>query len=391
MLRKIFSFLFVITTLLIITQCDKELDTLVGSEFFERDNMGSVNYASFQAATSDTFYQTQILIADSPYLYVGEANGIKAKSILRFSGELGDNTQVDSARVTFHTNATIGADQGAFTASVHLIATDWDDSQLSWETANNGFIGEEIATIDFDAEEMSNGDTLAFSFLVPKETIQAWMDTTQDVNYGLIFNYTNPSFMVQLFGNHTNHESGLWPVLDIHYTVNDTTQSTSTLLTSKDTYVTVSEQEPTQDYLVISNGVSSRPVLYFDVSSIDSQATINQAKLVLFADTSRSFPIPHENFYELYTFRIEDPDDIFTTESVDAIQGYLIADSLVVNITYYVQNWTSGLTENHGLFLKGRYEKQELQQRAFLSSTAVDTTLRPTLHVYYSLPPSGRL
>jgi len=388
MQKKIILLLSLLFVFFILIQCDKDAKNLVGAQFFERENMGDEKYLSVQAMASDTSYHQPKTIINPSFLYVGESGNTKTKSIILFSTSIPDSGQVDSARVSFNTHAPIGAEQGTFTMTVHLIATEFDWTQITWDEATNGFVGDQVATLEFDAAELAEDDTLNFSFLLPNNVVQAWMDTLQDVNYGLLFDYQQPGFIAQIYGAHVNNDTEIWPLLKLYYTENGT-QYTSSITSSEDTYLAVSDQVPTTNELLIGNGTTYHSVLNFDVSPIAGDATINYAKLVMRCDTLLSFP-SHQP-YLVDAFLIENADDIFTTEAVDSITGLLLADSLTINIASFVQRWSTDEYENLGLFLKGYDSNHEIQQVTFFSSSALDTTMRPTLNIYYTLPPSGRL
>ena len=72
-------------------------------------------------------------------------------------------------------------------------------------------------------------------------------------------------------------------------------------------------------------------------------------------------------------------------ESYSAMSS-METDSLVMNLTSLIQDWTSNTVENHGMMLIGNGEYTDWNCRVFYSTHA-DSTLIPVLRIYYSTPP----
>jgi len=381
---------FLLGFLLLLTQCTLNKGNPVGSRFFQRENQSSERYAVFHAAASDTFYQTFVANGASSYLYLGECNGRKARSLLLFSN-LPDSGTVDSALVTLHTHRIFGQNFGSFTASIRPILKEWDQSEITWKTFDNSFIGEEIANVEISADQISaSNDTMALTFHLPAATVQSWIDTTTDsLNYGILLTYSSAPFIVEFFSNNTE-ELEYRPILTI-YLKQDTTKEGSVVYPRKDIFIATTEQEPNSTRLFVNNGTALRTLIYFNVDSIPQDATINRALLTLHADTLLSFP-DNESF-ELITYPVIDnawpiPEVPFdsTTMAWETLKG----DSVSINVTNLVQKWTSGEIGNYGFLLMGKNEKTDIFGRAFYS-TSSNSFYRPNLEIFYSLPPGSRL
>ncbi len=381
---------FLLGLLFLLAQCTANKGNPVGSQFFQRENQGSEMYALFHAAASDTFYQTFVANGSSPYLYLGQCNGKKTWSLILFSN-LPDSGTVDSALVTLHTHHIFGQTSGFFTASVHLILKEWNPTEITWETFDNSFIGEEIANVEISADQISaNNDTMALSFHLPPATVQSWIDSTTDsLNYGILLMYQSAPFIVEFFSNNTE-ELEYRPTLTI-YLKQDTTKEGSVTYPRKDTFIASTEQEPNFTRLFVNNGTALRSLIYFSIDSLPEDATINRALLTLHADTLLSFP-DNESF-DLITYPVTNntwPIPAVPFDSTTMGWSTLEGDSISINVTNIVQKWTSGKNENYGFILMGKNEKRDIFGRAFYS-TSCDSLYQPTLEIFYSLPPNSRL
>lgn len=376
---------------LVLTHCAKYEGNPVGADLFQRNDRGSEEYDVFQAATSDTFYHTHVPTGSSPYLYLGQNSGNQTKTLLLFS-DLPDSGTVDSAIVTLHTHRILGPTVGSFTASVHIITGEWEESEITWESfETSGFTGEEITTVEISADEISaNNDSLAIVFSLPSSLVEAWMDTAvSPQNHGILITASSANFIVEFLSEDEDENS---PSLTLHVT-QDATQDTLVISPEEDTFIATTQLEPTSDRLFIANGTALRTLLFFNVvDSIPDDATINRALLTLYADTTQSFP-DHAETFKILAHPVTDnswPIPMVPYDSTKSLEGSIEGDSALINVTPMVQEWTSRAEENNGLLLLGKDEKKNLLRRVFYSTTA-DSFLQPRLEIFYSLPPSSRL
>ncbi len=117
--------------------------------------------------------------------------------------------------------------------------------------------------------------------------------------------------------------------------------------------------------------------------------TVNLAQLTFHVDASVSFPKILEPF-GANLFPVTDSvwaiPDINVSDD-NAVTSFVDGDRLAFNITPLVQEWIAGSSSNHGLLMIGQSEVSDLSGMAFFASTA-DSSQRPALELYYSLPPS---
>lgn len=362
----------------ILTQCTRNQGNPVGSRFFQRTNPGSEKQNIFQAAVTDTFYHTSVNTGASSYLYVGQNGNDRVRTLICFTN-LPDSGSLDSTVVTLYTSRIMGKAEGILTTSVHTITKEWKESEITWSTFEPDFIGEEILTLEIPS---TLSDSI--SFPLPLSLIRSWMDSlTASQNYGIVLTSSSASFMVEFFSRHVTNGPNL-----TLYLTQDTTQ---TIASSTDAFIATTYENPTPDRLFIANGTALRTLLFFDLSSIPAEATINRALLTLHSDTSLSVPNHSEPFDLLVYTATNSPWPIPSVpyDSTISITGNVEDDSVTINVTSTIQNWSSGKNENHGFLLVGKSEKSNLSRRAFYSTSA-DSVWRPRMEVFYSLPPSTR-
>jgi len=376
---------FVLASAFLFNQCVNNANP-VGSDYLNRDNPGSLNYQIFQAAASDTFFQKTTYTGFSTELSLGTSNDISCLSLIRFSS-FSDTVDIDSAVVSLYVKRLYGDSDNQFTLSVHLATEDWNESDLTWDSFDQNSVGEEMITLTADLTSLED-DTVSrkISFHLPMDLVEIWNDTSRsEENMGMVL-LTEEDYILSFH----SAEGSNPPTLNI-YSHEDTTVSKSTRYPSHDTFISQAELIPTSDRLYICDGTAYRTFLYFDVSSIPPEATINQALITLTSDQNLSFP-DHEESFNLSSVIVMDslwtvPDIAY--DSTRVAYGLVDEDTVYVNITSYVQSWTSGEDSNFGVMVYGTSERTDLLSRAFYSTTA-DSALCPRLRIYFSLPPASQ-
>lgn len=385
-LFKTFFLLFL--TILLIT-CAKYKKNPVGSEFFTQEDIGEEKSCVIYPSPSDTFFKyTDVRTGISPYLNVGalQNHTIKAKSLIKFQ-LYPDTVNIHSASLTLYIHKFYGQHTGIFTCSIFKIAEPWDEDSLSAKNYNESLQGELIKNFT-----VSVNDTLkSFTINLPKDLVQSWCDsTTGSENHGLLFISDNAQYITEFYSSEADSNQ---PELII-YTSEDTTQNYafSLLEDREDLFIAEGDFEASPDYLYISNGIAIRSLLSFDVSAIPELATINRAFLNIHSDLTPNLPAWKDSMI-ISIFEIADANWVLPDIGLDSLTYssiYLYSDSASADITLSVQRWTSQTVENYGLLLKGLNEYKNLDYRKLYSSTA-DSSKKPSLKIFYSLPPDENL
>jgi len=400
MMKQISLFLLTLIGIFLLFQCTKKKGNPVGSGFYQRANIGTEADTSMVSTPADTFFQTTVITGESPFLYVGQANDIDAMALIKFHVEV-DSGIVDSGTVTIYPDDLFdGTAAGISTISVHEITGEWDEATVTWENfTNSGLLGNEIATFNLDGIGIEdNPDTMSVSFQLPIQLLQTWADTaTADLNFGFALKCNTNDYITRFYSDEYSLNLSKLPVLSVYFSyTTDTTKTTYSVNALDDAFIANKTIAPRQDRLIITDGTGYKSALYFDVNAIPADATINGAFLTLYTDTLLSFPF-HESIYTVTAYRLlESPWDFdnMAYDSTMGLGGFVGEDSLSLNLSFFVQSWTVGDMENHGIILKSADEKFNLYERAFISTTPdvpEDSLRRPKLHIYYSLPPSSKL
>jgi hypothetical protein len=370
--------------LLTTTLCMKNEVNPVGSELFPKDK-GYENHSVFYAANSDTSFETSVNTGESLYLYLGNTQNDQALSLITFPN-LPDSGTVDSAIVEIYKSQIIGTETEPFSFTVHLNQEEWDESNIMWDDFNDSFYGEQIHTDNIFLNEVDS-----ITFRIPPNIINAWIDSSLQ-NNGIIFSSDAAETILEIFSGEISSSMGKLPTLSL-YMNDDTTDTPYITQYTKDTFLATTQLQANKEQLLIANGIASRSILFFDIDSIPSDATINRALLTMHSDTLKSFPSHKESFI-LIAYPISDslntiPTILYETD-VSGTSSLITGESLVnINITTIAQYWVSNIKENNGLILIGFDETDTISRRTFYS-TSNDTLLQPTLEVFYSVPPSSR-
>ncbi|MFO7890268.1 MAG: DNRLRE domain-containing protein [bacterium] len=376
--------LLLLIIILFIT-CAEYKKNPVGSEFFNSDEIGNVKTCVIYSSPSDTFFKyTNVKTGNSPYLNIGavQNHNIKAKSLIKFQLDP-DTTKIDSVSLTLYIHKFYEQHNGIFSCSIFKIAEQWDEDSLSMRNYSEGLQGEFITNF-----EVSVNDTVkSFTIPLPNDLVQSWSDsTTASKNHGLLFIPDNSQFITEFYSSEADSNQ---PELRM-YTPTDTVSSYTEYFIKdiEDLFIAEGEFEATPDYLYISNGIATRSLLFFDVSVIPEQATINKAFVNIHSDVTAAFPAWQDTFLiSIFETATEDwsmPD--VPLDSLTYSTFLLDGDSALADITLSVQQWTSKTKENYGLLLKGRNEYINLDYRQLYSSKA-DSSKKPSLKIFYSLPP----
>ena len=136
--------------------------------------------------------------------------------------------------------------------------------------------------------------------------------------------------------------------------------------------------------MYVRNGVAFRGIVGFDASSIPPHAAIHQAILSVTLDPSQS---------EFNNYTVDSLKAVFISQAGYEDLVYYINDppSTVNGVTTYrfnisliVQAWVRGSMPQQ-IALAGLDEESAFDEFVLNGVGAADSTLRPSLHVYYSV------
>jgi hypothetical protein len=373
--------LCILGTALAVLSCSQEKATPVGSALYDQENPGSENRLVVPASR-DTVYTQSVSCGSGYSLFTGSQGGVETRAFVVFD-TVTVGGSVERAVLAFRTFPYAGSASGDVRLLVSETQSDWDEYSLTWDTrpAETGppFAESTAAASDTSDVEIEIPLDLALSLVNPD---------TSAVRPGVALLAGDPDCVFRLY----SREAGvtLSPVL-LFIAAGDTAD-TLTVRTRKDAFVVRNETGLPVERLRMQNGTAERILLFFDVSAIPREATINRARLILHTDEDHVFPASEPDF-PFYAYPVS--DSLWTIppaalDSTRAVSGVFSADSTATSLTSIVQRWTSGIMENGGLMLKGALETSDPAGCSPYSSSAPDSGLIPRLELFYSLPPTSR-
>lgn len=361
----------------------------VGSDLFDRINENAVSFKMLHTVSADTFFQTSVNMGNSAYLYIGRQQGVIAHTLIRFETKP-DSGVLDSTIAKLFASRSLGSSSSPMTVRMIECRVPWDEYEIRWDTwdkVQNGFLGDEIGRFTLYPES----DTILFS--LPNDRVVEWSES-EEFNYGLLLTSDDADFIMELFSKNAPTDDTTQTVSS-PYSTSYVTRNGETLESSRlvpqDAVLVSRKVDPTDERMWIHNGLGLRAFIKIEVEGIPENATVNKALLILRSDTTLSFP-DNEPFnlliYPVTSETWELPAIPFDPSGVQT--GLMEGDSAAVDITFFLQNWIFGSEENHGLIISGNLETTNLASRAFYTTTAGDSLLRPHIRLYYTLPPSSR-
>jgi hypothetical protein len=374
-------FLIFILAVVFAFHCADNPSTAVGLDFLGRGNLGSELHKVFQAAPSDTFYQNNVHTASSPYLYFGKYGAMEAKSLIRLD-TLTITGSVDSLVLTFNQVVVFAQNSGSITVHLSVLLKDWSADSICWNTFTSDYVGENIVS-----KTISTEDT-ALVFVLPKEWAVNLVDPQQRIApYGILVSADPADGMIQAASVESFDYYGTSYTAELKYYIS---QSTNFVYAIEDAFIARASLSPRADRLSVVDGAGMRTLIRFPFSGIPSNATVNRALLTLHVDPTISFP-PIQTSMGMSAFNVKDSSYVLPQVAVDSTYGISAISSTddsvrVFNITSFVQAWASGTLINAGMLLRGANESSDVAGLLFFSSAA-DSVKRPTLDVFFTLPP----
>lgn len=371
-------------TLIIFSQCERNKGNPVGADLYNKA-MGTI-MPPITLSILDTTFSASVPTGKSNYLYLGTYHNRKSVSMFRFI-KLPDSVQIDSAIFTFYVNRTFGEKPADLLPDAYLLTYQFDESSFTWQDYRDiNPLGEKL-----ELQPLSATSDTTVSFLLPPDVVETWADTNKaDLNCGFALTYDEPDtgFIFELYSQDYMNYDNINPRLLLKTHLGDSSYTYNV------TPFDVSVTEPDQDnnkFSIIDNGSGTRTIMFFSVDSIPADATINTALLTIYADTTKSFPDNSENFM-LRLYPVTDsewpiPEVPYDTTRYSNPELIAHTDSLTINLTSFVQDWTSGKSENHGLIFMGASEGTNILERKFFSSSAA-LNKRPLVKIFYTIPPT---
>ena len=318
--------------------------------------------------------------AYSSEIFMGETQGYSAHLFVQFEafGALPDTAKIEKVILRLYARNIINPEhQASLGLKVHKIKTDWVQTELTNTVSLDDYRGDEIAS-GFVTDRTSAYDSLE----IPGSLVKGWKDSTIE-NNGLLLEADNPAF-IKSYDSYINEKP---PNLLIFYK-NGNASDSLLVNASKDLFLVKSTWQPDPRYAYVGEGVDLLTDLQFSLPAIPANATIHKAVLRLSVDSTASL-LGTGRIYSLAKMPLLNEAGAFKADStaIDSASYDVSKDHVTTFITDMVQKWVSGKLANNGLRLAPRYPGADLFRIAFYGEQA-DSLLKPTVTIYYSIPPA---
>ncbi|PIW70443.1 MAG: hypothetical protein COW08_01830 [Ignavibacteriales bacterium CG12_big_fil_rev_8_21_14_0_65_30_8] len=390
MIKKIFLLLFAVIIIIQIPSCSDEPNTfgigLLDSDFIVLDTLNTT--IDSVAQTSSTF-KTVVSLGASDNLLVGKKDNIEASFLIKFVLGLADSLKTDiNSGATTITEAKVrlidtyqwGDSSAAFNLTAHNVTSDW---------TSIGFTSDSLTSLTYDATNSAsllNLNDSVKTFNLDPNLIKTWLqsviDTTLKTNKGLYVKSDASSKKV--FGFRAKTASTIYQP-ELKVVINKSGVYTDTLTYFPEGDVSVVDGPlPTigATDIAVQSGLVINSKVWFDVSSIPSDAIINKAKLILKTDTLLT--IKGTNIVDaILVSNIVDSTNKIIDSTISQENLFPSGNGYEGLVTTFVQNWI-GNGKNEGLLLSPSVGINGVDLFVFKGSGTTVFADRPKLEIIYT-------
>lgn len=339
-------------------------------------------------------FGSEVITGASSYIFLGNYEGITAWTLFRFAFTgVPDSSKIKSVQLTLYSSGAAGDTLAQFEATLHLMGNlnpEWDELDLNWTT-----FAQDFQSTPLSAPALVtglSGDSVRFDLDLPQfTTADSSLDSAIIKNgFCLRFEPNQTIQMLKRFYSSDISTTALKPTLRIiseKAGVIDTTFD----YRARETYIVQPGELPadSNQFLFTGRGYSWRSLLNFDFSAIPANATINRTRLQMVLAREHSILGLDSDInvrLQPITNWTENPADVSIDSTSSGLTSTASEDTVTVELRAYLQDWTAGLSENHGVFLRALNEGDDICRLAFFGATA-DTLQRPKLIIEYTIPP----
>ena len=384
-------FLLILGVVAFLAGCNTGKRNPLGEGFVGRDPGDTVALPAVPLKSARSFHSLTFptVMGEQEELLVGQMNGFLLRSLLRFnvpdelSGGVPPGLVLDSLRVN------LGIRSARLVENASLIAlrpdSPWEELQTYVDSISL-VESEVLATPIPDAVVHVFEDRVRVDLPVSllKNAIEAGAPSVEI----LLQPDGEASFLLDIFAREATDIRADAPIpeLEAVYRVGDVTERAA-VQTDADTYWSARVNGgPSEDLIILSEGLFYGSVLDFDLPNIPQGATINSAKLQLDIDLDHSYfsSLP----FEVYGLTIAEGDTAFTRFNERLLLEPATA-TYTINQTL-IQAWISGVRVNHGLALSPLNFTSTTGLPALLNSPPLIRWLvlkDVRLNLIYSFPP----
>jgi hypothetical protein len=328
--------------------------------------------------------------SSSPNLIVGKSGTYESKALLKFTGL---STNFDSANVlyaelrlkyrNYYFPPTTSDSLGQISFDVFKIQSDLTFNRVTLDSVSSSTFG----TISQGSYTGSpTNDTQEVNIQLNTVMVKDWLEYSADSsyvnkNYGIVLSPNNSSNVLKSFYS-SNAESGVLPVL---YFIVQKGGKTDTIYHaySQSLFFADANLTPGFDNFYLQAGVSYFETMVFNLNKIPSNATINDAKLILTLDPSNS-KFSSETDYTLNSYYISDSSKLIIEDKIyPSFFESGITDKYTFRLIVPFQRWLIG-QNNYGLLINPRNNLTNLDLFAFYNMSASNPDVKPRVIIKYT-------
>ena len=321
----------VLGAVFILIRCSQNDANPIGSTLFDSGDLGNVARHSISASSDTSFSVQPGSPGSGTYLYIGNMQDIQAASMIRFTG-IEEPASIDSAILILNVSQIVNSADVPGFINIYTLTSSWDDLSFQPDDFSPDMIGSQIGFI-----EVTNDSTDSLRYKMDSSLIMEWMDSTSTIpNYGLYLE-TEDDLMIQCFSRDMSASVATGPQLLLFFQ-DDSTRYPETYEATYDIFLASSSLLPGDDYLVIESGTAFRTFLTFDLNSFAQHNIINQATLILTADTLKILPDITQTLY-LTACYLDTLADLHKLECItenSSIGSYESGEARI-DLTYQIQ------------------------------------------------------
>ncbi len=267
-----------------------------------------------------------------------------------------------------------------------------------WNTPGGDFTESSSLILDYDVVT----DSTFFSFSIPKNIVQEWIDSN-NTNYGLIiYAYDTEDSFIDFYSSKAGIE--VRPNISLKYNDSNNIEITDTRNVTQDTFIHNKQAEQLSINEMMISNIAPKSIYfsfdlnkdYFDEVNTDydfRKININQAYLIFSIDPENTLSygsyllgigIPHTK-PDINNLSSEfDINKMWLFSSTRDMVDYE-TNTIKINITPIVQHIISNNRPNNGVYIINNQKNMDFSHIKLLGLDAEDENLKPVINIKYSI------
>lgn len=378
--------------------CEFREDSSVGMELLEPEI--PVDFLIFpDSLSSDTTYKKDIEMLNASRIILGKYREYKSHILLKFTNlsiieDL--DTLLEAKLIMYPSNIigdmeTINDTSNYFLTSIYTIKQSWSEQNIPFENISD------ISQMDYIASDtIFSAINDSISFRIPGDAVYRWYveNDTADILLTFDENQLEVNFIMEFYSRKT----GKPPMLQVTYIDTSNNTLNKAIFPVANAFLIEENVTMIPDRIYVGGGVAFRGLMKFDISelSLPEGSVINYANLLMNVDKIESIlPLENSIKYKRMEFTVSLVDSIGSNNipskisDLFTIKGTLAENRLEIDIKGLLQKILED-RNNLGFEIRMEYENSFIYRAVFYSSgDSVMDKLKPSLEIYYTLPPGG--